>query len=115
MSDTAALEGLTSHYASIIKDFLSFGRHQTELGAREIEQEFRNVRDSRLLSNDYTDKEVRDILKDLQGVLQATLRKETKNCIHTATELLRQVFKEADNVGFTLTVDVSSIESEYAM
>jgi hypothetical protein len=112
MTDSSALEGLSDHYIDVIKSFLAFGRHQAELSAKEIDNEFKSVKDSRLLASEFSDKEVLAILKDLQTVVHSALRKESKNGLHTATELLRQVFQEADNVGFTLKVDVSSIESE---
>lgn len=67
----------------------------------------------RLLDSSYSVQEVQDILASVKASVKTTVKTESSNLTHATTELLRQVFQQADYLGMTLKLDISSIENEY--
>ncbi|KAG2389019.1 hypothetical protein C9374_014419 [Naegleria lovaniensis] len=111
-ADEVLLQGLSDHYKHVVESYLKFTHHKTELHLREVSKVIEEVKDSRLLDNQYSLLEVKNIIDALETVLKSTIKSETQYSNHTSLELLRQVFKEADDAGFKLKVDISSIENE---
>ena len=112
LNDDYLLKGLSDHYRNVVESYLKFTHHKTELHLKEVSKVIQDVNDSRLLDNQYSLLEVKNIVDSLETVVKSTIKSETQYSNHTSLELLRQVFKEADEAGFKLKVDISSIENE---
>ena len=64
----------------------------------------------RLLAEEYSESDVREILDSLASVLKADLGKELENASHTNVLVLNQLFKQAEGMGLSFSVDTSQLE-----
>ncbi|KAL9654603.1 hypothetical protein ABK040_006665 [Willaertia magna] len=110
---SSVLDSVSDHNRKVVETYLQFTHKRTDLHLKEISKVIQNVKDSRLLlNNQYSLSEVQSIIESLETVVKATVKSETVFANHTSLELLRQVFLSADNHGFKMEVDISSIENE---
>ena len=112
IEESLLLDGLSDHYREVIKSYIKFTHHKTDLHLKEVSRGIQDIKDSRLLDNQYSLLEVKNIIDAVETVVKTTIKSETQYASHTSIELLRQVFSEADQAGFKLKVDISSIEDE---
>ena len=66
----------------------------------------------RLLRDDYTEGDVREILDSLRDVLKADMANELEHAAHTHVLVLKQLFQQAEGMGLNFSVDTGSLENQ---
>lgn len=101
---------LSAHHQEQTASFLRFAAYKREQHVGEIDAAFEETVDTRLLAEEYSESDVREILDSLASVLKADLGKELENASHTNVLVLNQLFKQAEGMGLSFSVDTSQLE-----
>jgi len=103
---------LTPLHAEQLENFLRFARLRRESHLKEVQAAFRETKESRLVDDSYTDKDVAGILDGLCNVVKADVQKELVYTSHTMALLLRSMFTQAETIMFDLHADTTQLENE---
>ena len=128
------MRGVAAHHQEQTASFLRFAAYKREQHVGEIDAAFEETVDTRcapaaslslgagarlttfvmrlrrLLAEEYSESDVREILDSLASVLKADLGKELENASHTNVLVLNQLFKQAEGMGLSFSVDTSQLE-----
>jgi len=102
---------LSDHHQEQVSNFLKFAAHKRQEILSEVDVIFAETADTRLLSQQYSEDNVREILSSLQALLKADLSRELTHASYTNTLVLQQAFGQVEGAGLHFTIDVSQLEN----
>jgi hypothetical protein len=96
------------------RDFLElikFLRHKREEVAREVTLAYEDVRDQRLIHDDYTQEDVQDVAARLLDVVKGTLTSELQHFAHVNGLVVRELLRQSEaQGGASLRIDTGILE-----
>ncbi|XP_071443714.1 leucine zipper transcription factor-like protein 1 isoform X2 [Hetaerina americana] len=103
---------MSQSHDSLISEYVEFARFQRIQHLKAVESCFKRFVDSRLLEGTYTSDEVAEIIQELCQCICGDIESELINTSHMNVLLLKQLFKQAENMGFTLKGNISEMQNE---
>ena len=106
--------GLNDSHESELVHYLRFARSKREEALKAVADAFRGVVESRLLEDEYSLEEVKELLGSIEDVVRADIETELIYSSHTNVLLLKQMFKQAEKWQLNLQTNISELENRCA-
>ncbi|KAJ8397416.1 hypothetical protein AAFF_G00439650 [Aldrovandia affinis] len=103
--------GYNEHHQNEVINYMRFARSKRVLRLKTIDSCFQDLKDSRLVEENFTVDEVTEMLEGLRAVVRGEVETELINTAHTNVLLLRQLFSQAEKFYLKLQTDVSELEN----
>ena len=101
---------LSPEHNDQLVEYLRFLRRKRDGAVAEVSAEFKEVKESRLFDEMYSQDDVLSVLDGLLSVVRSTMKRDLQTTMFSSVLLLKQVFEQAEKDGTTLTTDLPMTE-----
>ena len=107
-------ELLNESHQKHVEAFLHYFRAKRSQHVQDVGHSFQDTLTMRLLDEDmYTSDDVRELVDNIQNVVQSNMDQELENFTHTTVLFLQQLLLQAEVHHVNLAVDLSQLDDQY--
>ncbi|EEB11783.1 conserved hypothetical protein [Pediculus humanus corporis] len=103
--------GLNQHHQSVLISYMKFAKYMRNQILKQVNASFQDT-ESRLYDDTFTKEEIKEIIGDLEKIIQCDVESELINFSHNNVLLLKQIFKQAEKWYLRLDINLSESQNQ---
>jgi len=110
-----SVKGLNEFHLEQVDGILRFLRQKRQKQIKEVEMVFQDVKDDRLVEDNYNTEDVTSIIDHASNMVTSSMETELCHLAYTQALVVRQLLTQGEVHEFTLSIDESELENQKAI